>query len=245
MGDARKTAVELLSRVERDGAYSNLALDRAFSEETLSPRERAFAAALFYGVLERKMTLDYLIRAYSKTEFDQLDPSVILLLRAGLYQLLYMESVPERAAVHETVALAEPCRKGFVNAVLRSFLRDGGVLKTDSLEGEARLSVEYSCPKWLVKMWTKRFGEERTRLLLKASLGPPAALYPGEYASRVPRSGDRVAGEGRDRRAGVLVAARLRRARACGRDPDRKNCRLPGRAFSCAGYFLAALLRAH
>lgn len=173
MANARKTALALLSRVERGGAYSNLALDRAFSEEALSAREKAFAAALFYGVLERKMTLDYLIRAYSRVEFDKLDPSAVLLLRMGLYQLLYMEGVPDRAAVNETVALSEPRQKGFVNAVLRAFLRDGGVLRLDSLAGEARLSVEYSCPKWLVKMWTRRFGEERTLSLLKASLGRP------------------------------------------------------------------------
>ncbi|MDE7234917.1 MAG: 16S rRNA (cytosine(967)-C(5))-methyltransferase RsmB, partial [Ruminiclostridium sp.] len=173
MANARKTALALLSRVEQGGAYSNLALDRAFSEEALSAREKAFAAALFYGVLERKMTLDYLIRAYSRVEFDKLDPSAVLLLRMGLYQLLYMESVPDRAAVNETVALSEPRQKGFVNAVLRAFLRDGGVLKLDPLAGEARLSVEYSCPKWLVKMWTRRFGEEQTLSLLKASLGRP------------------------------------------------------------------------
>lgn len=173
MANARKTALALLARVEQGGAYSNLALDRAFSEGSLSAREKAFAAALFYGVLERKMTLDYLIRAYSRVEFDRLDPSAVLLLRMGLYQLLYMESVPDRAAVSETVALCEPRHKGFVNAVLRAFLRDGGVLKLDPLTGEARLSVEYSCPKWLVKMWTRRFGEEQTLSLLKASLGRP------------------------------------------------------------------------
>lgn len=173
MANARKTVLALLTRTERDGAYSNLALDRAFSEEALSDREKAFAAALFYGVLERKITLDHLIRAYSRVEFDKLDPSAVLLLRLGLYQLLYMKSVPDRAAVSETVALAAPRQKGFINAVLRAFLRDGGVLKLDPLAGEARLSVEYSCPKWLVKMWTRRFGEEQTLSLLKASLGRP------------------------------------------------------------------------
>lgn len=173
MADARKTALALLSRVERDGAYSNLALDRAFSDNALSDREKAFAAALFYGVLERRLTLDYLIRAYSATEFDRIEPSAVLLLRLGFYQLLYMESVPDRAAVNETVALAPARQRGFVNAVLRAFLRDGGTLKTGGLTGEARLSVEYSCPKWLVKMWTRRFGEETALLLLKASLGRP------------------------------------------------------------------------
>ncbi len=171
--NARKTALALLTRVERDGAYSNIALDHAFSAGTMSAREKVFAAALFYGVLERKMTLDYLIRAYSRIEFDRLDDSAVLLLRMGLYQLLYMDGVPAHAAVGETAALAPQKQRGFVNAVLRSFLRDGGTLDTGKLAGEAKLSVEYSCPKWLVKMWIRRFGEERTVSLLKASFGRP------------------------------------------------------------------------
>ncbi|MCM1333949.1 MAG: 16S rRNA (cytosine(967)-C(5))-methyltransferase RsmB [Bacteroides sp.] len=173
MADARWVAFDLLTRTERDGAYSNLLLDRAFTATKLSDREKAFAAALFYGVLERRLTLDYLIRAYSRVEFDRLEPSAIRLLRLGFYQLLFMEGVPDRAALNETVALAPPRQRGFINAVLRAFQRDGGTLKLDGLTGEARLSVEYSCPKWLVKMWTRRFGEEITRSLLEASLGRP------------------------------------------------------------------------
>lgn len=170
---ARSSALTLLTRVERDGAYSGIALAREFSGSSLSAREKSFASALFYGVLERRMTLDHLIREYSRIEFDKIELTALLLLRMGLYQLIYMDGVPEHAAVSETAALAEPRYRGFINAVLRAFLRDGGKPDFSSLNGEARLSVEYSCPKWLVKMWVKRFGTERTISLLKASFGRP------------------------------------------------------------------------
>lgn len=170
---ARQIVLDLLIKTEEKGAYSTIVLDSALDKNALSPRDKSFASALFYGVLERKMTLDYIIRAYSKIEYDKIDKSAVQLLRMGLYQLLYMESVPDNAAVNETVKLAQQKQKGFINAILRGFLRDGCKIDYGSLEGEALLSVEYSCPKWLVKMWTKRFGERDTLEILKSSFGRP------------------------------------------------------------------------
>ena len=170
---ARQIVLDLLIKTEEKGAYSTIVLDSALDKNALSPRDKGFAAALFYGVLERKMTLDYIIRAYSKIEYDKIEKSAIQLLRMGLYQLLYMESVPDNAAVNETVKLAAQKQKGFINAILRGFLRDGCKIDYGSLEGEARLSVEYSCPKWLVKLWLKRLGERDTLEILKSSFGRP------------------------------------------------------------------------
>ncbi|MGN0655984.1 MAG: 16S rRNA (cytosine(967)-C(5))-methyltransferase RsmB [Ruminiclostridium sp.] len=173
MVTARQTAYDLLLKTELQGAYSNIALDEALEKSGLAGKDRAFAAALFYGVLERKMTLDYVIRAYSKTEYDKLDKRAVQLLRLGLYQLLYMTSVPESAAVNETVNLCPQRLKGFVNAVLRAFIRGGSKLSVDIPDENGRLSVEYSCPKWLVKMWRKSYGDECTLAMLKASFGRP------------------------------------------------------------------------
>ncbi|MGN0578870.1 MAG: 16S rRNA (cytosine(967)-C(5))-methyltransferase RsmB [Ruminiclostridium sp.] len=173
MVTARQTAYDLLLKTELQGAYSNIALDEALEKSGLAGKDRAFAAALFYGVLERKMTLDYLIRAYSKTEYDKLDKRAVQLLRMGLYQLLYMTAVPESAAVNETVKLCPQRLKGFANAVLRAFIRGGSKLSFDGLDENGRLSVEYSCPKWLVKMWRKSYGDECTLAMLKSSFGRP------------------------------------------------------------------------
>ena len=159
--------------MDKNGAYSNIILDNTFSREKLDPREKGFAAALFYGVLERKMTLDYVIRFYSSIEFDKISPEVVQLLRMGLYQLLYMNSVPQSAAVNETVLLAPKSAKGFVNAILRNFLRDGLAINYNGLEGIGKLSIEYSCPKWLIKKWIGQFGEDGAVKILESSFGRP------------------------------------------------------------------------
>lgn len=177
MATSRQIVLNLLIKMEKNGAYSNFILDNAFENEKIEQRDKAFAAALFYGVLERKITLDYLIRQCSTVEFDKLSPAAVQILRLGFYQLMYMTSVPESAVVNEAVKLAEdfPNKsiKGFVNAVLRNFIRSGKKIDYGTLEGIGKLSVEYSCPKWLVKKWTNEFGEAKTLDILKASLGRP------------------------------------------------------------------------
>ncbi|MCL2018528.1 MAG: 16S rRNA (cytosine(967)-C(5))-methyltransferase RsmB [Oscillospiraceae bacterium] len=173
MTQSRKTVLELLCRMEQNGAYSNIILDNTFSRDNLSPRDKGFAAALFYGVLERKMTLDFLIREYSDIEFDNLSCETVQVLRMGFYQLLYMGGVPENAAVNESANLANQDSKGFVNAILRNFIRDGKEINTIHLEDNAKLSIEYSCPKWLIKKWLATFGEASTLEILKGSFGRP------------------------------------------------------------------------
>ncbi|MDR2532854.1 MAG: 16S rRNA (cytosine(967)-C(5))-methyltransferase RsmB [Oscillospiraceae bacterium] len=173
MTQSRKTVLELLCRMEQDGAYSNIILDNTFSRDNLSPRDKGFAAALFYGILERKMTLDFLIRQYSDIEFDKLSCETVQILRMGFYQLLYMDSVPENAAVNESANLADRSSKGFVNAILRNFIRDNLVIDTKHLIDEAKLSIDFSCPKWLIKKWTATFGEANTHEILKGTFGRP------------------------------------------------------------------------
>ena len=141
--DPRRVVAEALLQVGRDGAYSNLVAERRF-DALPAGRERAFASALFYGVLERELTLRHILRRCSKKPPEKLDPEVLTALEMGLYQLLYLGSVPERAAVNESVALVKKLGKGsaagFVNGVLRSFRRDGKALPLEELEGVERSS---------------------------------------------------------------------------------------------------------
>ncbi|MGN1118899.1 MAG: transcription antitermination factor NusB, partial [Oscillospiraceae bacterium] len=101
MADARLTAAKLLLKMESSEAYSNILLDKAFEGSDLSEKDKAFAAALFYGVTERRVTLDYIIAQNSRIPFEKLDPAAVTVLRMGFYQILYMPSVPESAAVNE------------------------------------------------------------------------------------------------------------------------------------------------
>ncbi len=165
----RERVFGLLVRAHKDGAYSNLLLDAELSGNAA---DKAFITALFYGTAERRMTLDHIIRAHSRVEFDSIDAETLQLLRMGIYQLMYMD-IPESAAVNETVKLAPERSKGYVNAVLRSFLRGGKVLPTEGLDELSAMSVKYSCARWIVKMWAGEYGMESTEKMLSAAFGRP------------------------------------------------------------------------
>ncbi len=166
----REQVLDLLIKADTQGAYSNIALNSTI--ERNSQADRAFVSALFYGVTERRMTLDHIIRQHSSIEFDNIESGTMQLLRMGIYQLLYMD-IPESAAVNETVKLAEHSSKGYVNAVLRAFIRKGKKINYDGLDELGVLSVKYSCAKWIVKLWVKSYGAEVTEKMLATSLGRP------------------------------------------------------------------------
>ena len=177
MADPRLTVVKMLMKMESSEAYSNLLLDHAFIEAELSDRDKAFAAALFYGVLERRLTLDHVIRTNSKIAFEKLDKAAVQILRTGLYQLLYMPSVPESAAVNESVKMCKKLKcfsaQGCVNGMLRSFIRSGKKISYLGISPEKRLSVEYSCPEWLTEKFISEYGMDFAVRALKASVGKP------------------------------------------------------------------------
>ena len=171
----RQIAAAALLDVERDGSYSNLALEPYFRREELPRRERAFCAALFYGVLERRITLDWALSHYSRVPLRKMDPPVRTVLRLGACQLMYMPSVPRPAAVDESVALARAlgCGKaaGFVNGVLRSMERKDCAYPAPK-DKLGALSVEYSVPGPLIQLWRKGYGHETALEILEGTRGP-------------------------------------------------------------------------
>ena len=174
MGNARRFVLKLLIRLEESSSYSNILLDQKLSKSDLSEQDKKFASALYYGVIERRLTLDAVIDNYRKNKSEKLGVEVRNILRLGVYQLKYMDSVPDNAAVDESVKLAKkvrnPAAAGFVNAVLRSFIRDEKRLP--AVKGRIKeLSLEYSCPEWLVEKWISDYGEHECEGILKASLG--------------------------------------------------------------------------
>ncbi len=174
---ARQTALELLIKSDRSGAFSNLVLDAVLSQSPLSAQDKRFVSVLYYGVLERKITLDHIISGYSRIRLEKISVDILNIIRLGLYQLSYLDHVPDSAAVNESVKLVEIVRKksakGFVNAILRQFIRDQKVIRYPDQETERNtyLSVFYSCPEWLVKRWIADYGLIRTQQILSASLG--------------------------------------------------------------------------
>lgn len=174
MGNARKTVLRLLTRLENSGAYSNILLDEGLERSDLSAQDKKFASALFYGVLERQITLDEIIREYSRNPKNKIGTEVKVILRMGLYQLLYMDSVPDNAAVDESVKLAKknrnPAASGFINAMLREFIRNDKKLPKGKNALE-ELSIKYSAPLWLTEKWQKEYGKEVCLDMLESSIG--------------------------------------------------------------------------
>lgn len=150
MKNSRLVAFEVLHKIFSDNAYSNLALDNALKNVK---NDKAFISALVYGVVERKITLDYFIFKYLKTKPK---PKILTILRLGAYQILFMEKVPNSAAVDESVKLTKKINQTFysslVNAVLHKIENDDECI-TDP-------SIKYSVPENLLNMWIKQYGKD-------------------------------------------------------------------------------------
>ena len=172
---ARKLAVQLLNRTEQEQSYSNLLLDSALSQSQLDERDKRLCASLYYGVIERRITLDAVLSHYSKQPLRKLDSTVWNILRLGIYQLLYCDQIPSRAAVNESVKLTRSCRKasasGFVNAVLRGFLRDDCKIPYPK-DPKAAMAVEYAVPQWLLEKLVNAYGMDTTKAFLADALQP-------------------------------------------------------------------------
>ncbi len=174
MLNPRKAAVNILTKIERDNAYSNLALKDFLKDAELSREDIGFVSALVYGVLDRRITLDYILSRFMKTPIKKTAPFTLNVLRTALYQIMYMDKIPESAAVNEAVKLIKKSKEsrnsGFVNAVLRSALRENTELPSDN--SVKSLSIRHSAPEWLVESFLGDYGVENTVALLEESLKP-------------------------------------------------------------------------
>ncbi len=177
MKTSRQVALDALKKINTQGGYSNIVVDNMINTANLDLKDSAFATMLVYGVVERQITLDYIISNHSNIKITKIDSDILQILRLGIYQILFANSVPDRAAVNECVELTKYIKKnkvsGFVNAILRNCIRNKEKLIDFSSFNDIaeRLSIEYSCPDWLTKMWIRDYGEEKTELFLKSSLG--------------------------------------------------------------------------
>lgn len=180
MANARKLAVKALIRVETDGAYSNITLGKILSvTPDITPADKALATALFYGVLDRKITIDYILSQYVKTPVSKISAYTLQNLRVAFYQLLYMDKIPQSAAVNEAVKLIKSSKErynaSFVNGVLRNALRNPVKLPDD--DSVKSISVRSSCPEWIVNSFIDDYGIDTAKQLLLSSLSaPPVTL---------------------------------------------------------------------
>ncbi len=174
---ARATAFAVLLRVFEDGAWADRALVGEAARRDLDPRDRALATQLAFGTVQRAATLDHLIEALAGRKPSKLDAPVRAALRLGLYQLAYLERVPDHAAVTESVELAKaasPRGAGLVNAVLRRATREAAPLLAGLGDETAeQAALKHSHPAWIARLWFDALGAEAARELLAAGNRPP------------------------------------------------------------------------
>lgn len=171
--NARQLALKVLNRCEKSNSYSNIALDAALKGSSLSEPDRALAACLVFGVISRKVTLDYYISALSSIPEHKIEVETRNILRMGLFQLIYLDRIPPHAAVNESVALAPKRSLGFVNALLRSWQREGDKITLPSSPIE-KMAINCSMPKALCEKLTAEYGYARAESILQAMNGTPS-----------------------------------------------------------------------
>ncbi|MBE6597973.1 MAG: 16S rRNA (cytosine(967)-C(5))-methyltransferase RsmB [Ruminococcaceae bacterium] len=192
----RQLALESLTACEKDGKFANLEVNASLVSSGLSEADAGLYTRLVYGVLERKITLDYIIDGISDRPSASLDCDVLTAIRLGLYQMLYMDRIPDHAAVSESVELVPRSKRGFVNAVLRTFLRNGKAVSFPT-EGDFayRLSVKYSFPEELCRLYMDCYGDECAEGILAASNGePPLSLRVNTLRSDIGEIAERLCG---------------------------------------------------
>ncbi len=176
----RKTAYQTLLEIEKNQAYSNIELNHQIG--LLKPENPAFVRELVYGVLENQIYLDHILKQLIPKGLKGVKKPIKVLLRMGLHQLVFMDSVPEYAAVNETVKLARkvaPGRDGFLNGVLRSYgkKKDQITMPDPKKDLAMYLSVKYSFDVSIVKLWLSQYSAEETETLLaNSNMRPPLSI---------------------------------------------------------------------
>lgn len=179
--NTREIVLDMLLALDREGDYSHRLVKSVLDKyDYLETRDKAFIKRLAEGTLERQLELDYYLDCFSSLPVRKMKPLIRCLLRMSVYQLLYMDSVPDSAVCNEACRLAAKrgfgSLKGFVNGVLRKISRRKDSLPMPDVQKEPVrfLSIKYSMPEWLVEIWMDEYGREITETLLQGLL----AIHP-------------------------------------------------------------------
>lgn len=178
-GKPREIAAQILQRRERGEDFVENIAEAALASAQLSGADRGLAMEIAYGCVRRQSTLDFLIDR--KTQGRDQKIALRILLRMGLYQLFFLDRVPEHAAVHETVELAKQMgfgpQSGFINAILRGYVRERA--ETEKLLKElqgTKPALAFAHPEWLVERWRQRWGIDNVRDLMNLNNAPPSVF---------------------------------------------------------------------
>ncbi|MBR1859713.1 MAG: 16S rRNA (cytosine(967)-C(5))-methyltransferase RsmB, partial [Selenomonadaceae bacterium] len=180
MDKARAAAIQVVFEVNERDAYSNIALANILRNKKLSDIDRRFCTELVYGTVKAGQSIDWIIEKYVTRSLKQIDPKILAILRVGMYQIFFLDRVPNSAVVNESVEIAKKISVGaskFVNAVLRSAVREPNKAKFPSNDSAESIALSMYHPLWLVKRWIEQFGINETKNICAAdNEQPPLTL---------------------------------------------------------------------
>ena len=175
--NSREIILDILLEISGQNEYSNILITAVLNKyDYLEPREKAFIKHVAEGTLERRIQIDYVLDRYSKVPVRKMKPLIRELLRMSVYQILFMENVPDAAVCNEAVKLAKKRRfqtlQGYVNGVLRTIVREKDKIPYPERDKDIvrYFSVCYSMPEWLVRHFQKAYGDEKTEKILQGFL---------------------------------------------------------------------------
>ena len=177
MDKVRKAVVDLLVQVEQDQSYSTISLKKVIEQQKWTAKDKGLLTELFYGTIQRKMTIDFYLAPYiQKTK--KIQPWVKQLLRISIYQMVFLDKIPDHAAIFEAVQIAK--KRGhqgiakFVNGVLRNFQRNDLRSFEEIKDTDERMSVQYSIPKWMYQLFKQQYGVEQAQQISESILTAPS-----------------------------------------------------------------------
>ena len=170
---ARRLAFHSLLKCYNDKKYSNIEIDSVIKKNNMDPREKALFTAIVYGVIEKRIMLDFIISVLAQRPVGKIEPAVMTSLEMGIYQILFFDRVPDSAACNESVEITKRISglgaASFVNAVLRKTVRikDSAEDIYKHLEGNEYKSIKYSVPVWMIEVFEKSYGAEKAEEILR------------------------------------------------------------------------------
>ena len=173
--NSREAALKVLYDVDVNSAYINSSFNSIVNETELDLKDKALLSEIVYGVIKNKLKIDYVIKSFSKVKLKKISPWVLNILRSGIYQILFLERIPDSAACNECVKLAKKYSNkggvGFVNGLLRSVSRSKDEIQFPEYKDGVieYFSVKYSFPEWLVKKLIVQYGEEKAERFMAES----------------------------------------------------------------------------
>ncbi|KNF08742.1 ribosomal RNA small subunit methyltransferase B [Gottschalkia purinilytica] len=173
----REVALKILIEINEKEAYSNLSINK--KTHGMDYRDSSFIREIVYGVIENKLYIDWVIESFSKIKLKKINNTVKEIIRIGIYQILFMDKVPDSAAVNECVKISKKYSnkgaQGFINGILRTIVRNKNDIKLPDKSKDIKkyLSIKYSHPIWMINKWIEDFGLEFTEELCKANNDKP------------------------------------------------------------------------